>query len=463
MPDIPAGGAATATLRINAADNAPQGPALIPLGISYRDIEGKSYEGKTEVGIRVQIVSQSAQIVLESYHIEPQMVVPGGPIIINATFVNMGTKPATQVMVRVTGGENILLPDSRGDSFSVGNLQPGESRTVQLPLIVNSAAKEGPQLQPLTVTYLEDGEAKESAASLTVPVGKVDLPVPLLLLVSYDTGQTDDLRPGDRFTLKVVLSNVASADAQDTLVTFGTVQSSGTDTSGGGNGGGQQTDTTSPSTTFAPQGNAGRTFIGAFPANSTTEITQEFIVSGSVNSGIYNLPITLQYLLPDNTVKQDVLNVSLVVIAPVRLRINPPQPMPEFVNAGDVVPISLELVNYGKNSINLLSASFSATNAEVMDGAEIPLETLNADGDTSVSGMVMPLEEGEMDVTFTLNYLDDLNQPRTLELTFNAVVEAPIPIIDDGGIDFPPIIEPTPEPDNNWLGRAIMALLGLGS
>ncbi|MAS38296.1 MAG: hypothetical protein CL610_30140 [Anaerolineaceae bacterium] len=461
LPDLAPGGSATSFLSVTAASDIGRGPTLIPMTITYQDIEGTPYEGAAEVGVTVEITAQQPQLVLQQYSIEPATAIPGQQVLVSATLANMGTKPATQILLRVTGGENVLLPDTRGDSFSYGNLQPGESHTVNLPLIVNTAAEEGPQLQPITISYLQDGEPKEAASSLTIHILEVDEPEPLMLLSRYSTGRDEDLRPGTRFTLETVISNVGSADANDVLVTFGTVQTSGggDDESGSTNGGGS---TTTPSTTFAPQGSGGRLFAGLIAAGGELTIHQDFIVSGSVTSGIYTLPVTLQYTAADNEAQQDILNVSLVVIAPARLRINGPEPLPEMANAGEPIPFSWELVNYGSKSLDLTSATIEATNAEVLDGAAIPLETLAADGDTTINAAVMPLEEGETVVTLTINYLDDLTQPQSIVQTYTIAISEPPPPFEEP--EMPPVIEePVEEEDPNWLGRGIMALLGLGS
>lgn len=180
-------------------------------------------------------------------------------------------------------------------------------------------------------------------------------------------------------------------------------------------------------------------------------MNQTFIVSGSVTSGIYNLPVTLQYTLPDGANKQDALNISLVVIVPPNLQITPPNPLPESVNAQEPVSLALELVNGATTILKLTHAEVTATNGEVLDGASIPLDTLAAEEDTSLSALIMPLEEGTLEVTVTLHYVDDLNQPQTIVLTYEAEVQMP-----------PPPPEETPEPVN-WFGRTMMALLGLGS
>src|SRR5205085_154612 len=129
----------------------------------------------------------------------------------------------------------------------------------------------------------------------------------------------------------------------------GTVESSGesgggTDTTGGG------TDTTgsstTPSSTFAPLGAGDTIYVGTIAGSGGDyELTQDFIVSGTVNSGIYSLPVTLRFNKPDGSAGQVNLRASIVVVAPPKLQIILDSPIPENVNAGEPFPIALTFKN----------------------------------------------------------------------------------------------------------------------
>jgi hypothetical protein len=299
------------------------------------------------------------------------------------------------------------------------------------------------------------------SSNITIPIAASNRPAPLLLLAAYETG-VDTLQPGTRFTLTVDIQNAGTAVAANTIITFGTVQSSGGDSSSGsGNGtstGGSSS--TTPSSTFAPLGSAGLSFIGDIETGGVVQASQEFIVSGSVTSGVYPLPITLQYILPDGSSKQDALNISLVVIVPPRLSFNPPQPLPEMLNVGEPMPITLEIKNNGRD-INLTEAIITMENGEVLEGSSIPLEILKAGEDTSVNGLVMASADGDVQVTITLHYLDELSQPQTIELTYLAQAMTPPPMEEPPFEEPPPVQEPVEAV--NWFGKIMMALLGLGS
>ena len=463
LPDIPPGGSATTTLNAVAASNATPGPTSVGLTMNFRDFEGTVYTGKAIITATVEETASSSQVTLARYLTDPNPVVPGQPVTISVLVTNTGTEVARQVLFRVaTGADGVLLAGPQGDSFPVGDLEPGASASVDIPLIVSTSAKAGPQPQAITLTFLQKGESQEVAGSMTIDVARYRPPAPLLLLESYEIGK-DVLQPGDQFTMTMNLQNVGDADASEVTVTFGTVESTGDDDDGSGTPTGGSTNTT-PSTTFAPLGAGGTMFIGTIAADrEITTLTQDFIVNGGVDSGIYSLPITLRYRKPDGTAGQDNLRASVVVVVPPRLRINALASMAETVNIGETIPFSLEVINTGKKDVNFTFVNVEAENAEILEGGETFLGPLRVDNDTTVDAMLMPLEEGPVNITVTFHYLDDLNQDKTLVETYNTEAVEPPPLIEE---EIPPDIGPMPTEEparEDELGRLLLGLLGLGS
>lgn len=460
IPDLAPNATYTATMMVTAQQSITAGANTIPLHLSYRNNAGETLTGDSNLSVTVLPAENQSKIVIDAYAIEPSLPEPGDPVTVRMTLMNSGNAVASQVSVRVTGAESILLPGANGDTYVVGTLQPDIRTPLQMTLVLRSTAEAGAQLQPITIDYMQDGEVKQVVTGITVNVAKVDQPLPLILLAGYNAG-VDVLKPGTRFTLDITLQNLGLSTAVATTVTFGTVQSNTggepPTTPGNPDNGGSVT----PSTTFAPLGTAGVSYVGDLGASSSTNISQEFIVAGDVTTGIYNLPITVQYSLTDGTKSQTTLNLSLVVIASPRLRINPQNPLPEFVTAGEPLPLMLELANIGRRAIDLTDATISATNSEILDGSLILLETLAADDDNSLNALIMPMEEGEIEVTVTINYLNELGQADAIELHYSALVNPAPPPIDEPFEPEPVVVEPEPEVD--WFGRFIMALVGLGS
>lgn len=464
LPDLGVGASAVFSLGVIVAQDAAAGPQTVALNLTYRDFTGESYTGK---GVLTLVVGEApptiTQVTLARYLIVPNPVEPGKPVTVTILLTNTGTAPAKQVLFRIdTGG--VLLAGPQGDSFPVDDLPPGGSASLDLPLIVSTAAKPGPQPQAFTISYLQGSEAKQQTGSFTVPISPEVASGPVLLLEQFDIGR-DILAPGDVFTADIILKNVGREAANNALIAFGVteVPSGGETGSGAGTGG-----DTSTRTTFAPLGSGGTVFAGTIEAGGGTfTLQQQFIVNGSVESGIYALPIAIRYQKSDGSSATDNLRASLVVVVPPKLNLTLETPLPPETNVDEPLFLTLKIANQGTKVVNFTSAAVEADNADVIEGAEQPMSPLRTDDETTVAAGVIPSEEGEVTVRIRLNYTDDLNKPQTITQTYSlAAVIPPTPEPIDPGIDpfLPPVDGSDGETDgDDLLGRLLLGLLGLGS
>jgi uncharacterized repeat protein (TIGR01451 family) len=468
LPNIPPGGSTSVNLAVLVTTTAEAGPANVPLTLAYRDFTGTNYTSEVLLSVMVVDDPQASQVTLARYRVNPNPVIPGEPVTLEVLITNTGSGTAAQALLRIAGEDSLLLPGAQGDSFPLGDLEPGESIGLELPLIASPEAEAGPQRQPFTIEYLSDDELVEVDGGITIHVARVLEQEPILMLDSYQTGQ-EVLEPGAQFTLSLMLRNVGAVAAENLVVTFGSVESSGggqdAGGSGGGSSGGGATTNTTPSSTFAPLGTGGMIFVGDVAGDGgMVELEQEFIVNGGVESGIYGVPITLRYLLPDGTSAQDTLRASVLVSVPPQLQFEDQAPVMPEVNVGEPLPIALGVTNTEDSTVRLVSAAVEAENAEVLEGAETALAALPADDDITLSALVMPLAEGPVRVTLTLTYLDDLNAERTLVRTVETRAVQPPPPPEEVFIPEPtPIVPVEAEADGNVLGRLLRGLLGLGS
>lgn len=466
LPDLAVTAAFSVRIAVVASKDTQDGPQTVGLTMSYRDFSGQSYTSKGSLTVTVNAEPQASQITLSRYQFDPSPVIPGQPVKVTILLMNSGNETASQVLVSIPT-DGILLAGAQGNSFPVGDIKAGASASVDMPLIVSGTAKSGPQSQAVAISYLQKGEAKNVPnASMTLNVAKVDMPAPVMIVDSFDTG-FDVLTPGQEFSLTLNLRNIGNDAAKGLIVTFG-----GVDSSGGGidpTPGASASTTTNPSSTFAPIGSVGTLNIGDVPAEKDKVITlsQKFIVSGSVDSGIYALPITLRYQRSDGSFSQDNLRASLAVIVPPQIRIKEVNPLPTQVSVGDSLSLSLEIANRGRKAVNFTNAVITTENADIMSGETTYLGPLRNDDQTTLDASFMPPAEGAIVITVTLNYTDDLNRPQTIVQTYQLEALPAPPPIDFG----------TPPPDNgdngapteptlssrDLLGRVLLGLLGLGS
>jgi uncharacterized repeat protein (TIGR01451 family) len=463
LPDLGVGGSIGVQLMVDVMKDAPAGPNTVPITMSYRDFSGEVYTSKANLSVVISETAEVPQVVLSSYSIAPSPVKPGQTVTISGQVRNSGSAVASQVLLRVAGTENVLLAGPQGDTLPLGDIQPGASITLSLQMVVKNDAKPGPQPQPISLSYILESAAKDIPGSLTVEVANTAAESPLLLLESFSIGK-DFLRPGEIFDLSLTLQNVGKGTARELLVTFGTVESSssGSETPSPGSG----TSTTQPSTVFATMGGGGTIYVGLLGANGQeTEMEQKFIVSGTVESGIYALPITLRYQKEDGTSVQSTVSASLVVIALPRVQVTLNTLVPESVMVGDVIPLEFEITNHGSKTFNLIKSSVETTNAEVMDGKETVLAPVKTDSDTSFAAQVMAQAEGTITITVKVHYLNDLNQEDALVFEYQTEampMPEPPPDFGEPPIDVTPPPE-EPEKEDDTIGRLLLGLLGLGS
>lgn len=461
LPNIAPGGSFNATISVTAKPGINAGPNTIAINMNYRDELAVIYTTAASIPVTILVVPEASQVTLSRYLVNPSPAKPGEPVTVTVLLTNTGNEAASQVLFRVDHN-GVLLAGPQGDSFPMGDIAPGASASVELPLVVSTDAKAGPQAQAITLTYLQEGESQQVTGSMTIDIEKVERPEPLLLIASYDTGN-EYLIPGQQFTLTAAISNLGTADAANMLVTFGTVETSGSATST------SRSTTTTASTNFAPLNSAGTLFVGTIEAGGgSITVQQDFIAGGTLDSGIYSLPVTLRYQQPDGTAAEDKLTISLVVVVPPKLQFDSQGGIPPSVMVGDSVPILLDITNRGNKVVNLGDAIIEAENGIVVSGDTTFLGTLQINGDISLASTVIADAEGTLVITLTINYLDDLNQPRTLVQTFETEVIAapPTQVVSFPTPDMsfePPIVEVQPNNNDDFLGRLLLGLLGLGS
>ena len=305
-------------------------------------------------------------------------------------------------------------------------------------------------------------------SGVTIEVGEKQTSEPLFLLDTYSS-DPDALTPGDRFSLSLTIVNEGDTEARDVTLTFGGAQPRRSDTETDATPSAQSTpssgSSTSSSTTFAPTGSGATHLIGNVEASGgTIDLTQDFIVNGTVNSGIYDLPITLRYVGSEGTTVQETLTANLLVLRPPRLRIALEEPIagPDYP-VGEITTVSLTVINIGRTDVALTIGALETENANVISGAESFIGTLRPGEDRTIDADIMADEEGEVTLNYTLTYIDDFDQEQTITRSYTAdavVVERPP---DDFAIpdEFaPPVME---EPERDWISRLVLAFMGLGS
>lgn len=434
-----------------AASDASPGVANVNLGFSYRDSFGGTYSDTATLNVTIDGNVRRSQVTLTGYQTAPNPAQAGRNITVSVLLANTGSDTAQQVTLRIPVG--VLLPGVRGNTFPLGDIDAGETLTASLPLVVASDATVGVQSQTVSLTYLQAGEQQQVDADITIDVA---VPRPAaILLESYDIGQ-DSVQPGERFTLNATLRNIGDNAVTDALVSFNTIDGNGA---------------TRPNEDFAPIGAGGAIFLDRIETgDAVTSFSQEFLVNGNVESGVYSLPIRLAYLNPDGSEGQVTLNASIVVLVPPRLRFIADIPPPTTARIGQLVDFSVAALNIGRRDVNLMYATLSGEGIEVEGSNEVLLNVLRPGDDAFIDGAFMPVREGDGRLLITLYYLNDLNQEASFEQVYEFTVQpAPPPrptqTPSETLTEVPQIPQAQTQsgglPDD-FIARLLLGLLGLG-
>jgi len=467
--DLFPGAAVQVVLNANVTNSVSNGANVIPIAITFRSPEGETVNASGSVSVTIQKTPSASLLTLMNYTITPSVVTPGELAKISIDILNAGTSTALNALVRFTGEGDVLQPGSKGDTFLVGNIFPSGRITVETEMLVSQQAKSGSQIQPIEIIYADDsGEKQTFSTNITVIVDRSARAEPLILLKDYAIDK-EELAPGDSFVLKATVENIGQGDAMNTLVSFGSniTQNSGNgdDDNGDGTGTGG-TGSTTTNTTFAPVGTGETTFVGTLTATSSVTLEQAFLVSGTTKSGIYNLPITLRYTLPNGENAQTVLQVNLLVVSQPRVQVTLQSPVPSEVEQFSTLVLAWQIQNLESTDVRLGSARVTAQGGEVVNGAETFLGRLAADKRSTFEGTINAIDEGTLTIKLEIDYTDDMNRPKVFTYEYTTTITAPM--LPPEMTEEPPIIDiPTEEPttdtgSTNTLVDLLFGLLGLG-
>ncbi|MBK8026908.1 MAG: hypothetical protein IPK19_37355 [Chloroflexi bacterium] len=341
LPDLPVGGAAIVTLQVVAGATTAAGANAVPLTFRFRDFEGKTYENKASVSVMVEAQTDVPRVSLARYRIDPANPAAGTLVDVELLITNVGRRAAQQAFVQITGEDGALLPGEQGDTFSLGDIAPGASVGLTVPMVVRQPTGEsvvyGARPQAIKLFWLDGGDTKEATGTITVSVAPPRSVEPLLLLSEYAADPTESgiLRPGQRFNLTIHLANRGAGDASEMLVTFDEVAPSQSDSSGtpspGQSGGGG-------SGVFATLNTGSTIYQDALDTGETAMFSQTFMVSGNASSGIYSQPVTVRYRTRAGATKTDTFRVSLIVEALPRIQTRLTVPLPDPAVVGEPFP-----------------------------------------------------------------------------------------------------------------------------
>ena len=159
----------------------------LEIAFDYSDWKGGTYNSRQTVGLESNVsLVGLPQVVLSGVRTEPPEIGPGGVFTLVLALSNVGGGDAARVIVAL-GGENgaslkPFAPLNAGNVSFIPNLASGETKVLELPLVVDGAAEAGAYNIAAVLAY-EDN--RDSRRTETQVISLVVLRKPQLRAVFY--------------------------------------------------------------------------------------------------------------------------------------------------------------------------------------------------------------------------------------------------------------------------------------
>jgi hypothetical protein len=377
------------------------------------------------------------QLVIEAAGTQPEPIQPGGVFSLTLQIVNRGDYTANNVRVALGSG-SIAIPKSGSDLTVIDQIGNDQAIELELLLALSKEAPPGYQNLALALEYSDYlGRSYQSAQSVGISVNTSLSDQPLVLLSSYHT-QPESLSPGEVFTLVLELTNAGDSEAQQLLVTLGG-------------------ESTAEAQTFAILDSGNVKLVPRLAPGESIGLEQRFILDGSASAGVYILPVTLAYDSPARERRTEKQVLNLLVNRRPQLKVDFYREIQPGL-PGNPLELPIEIVNIGRNAVNVSTADVSGENLEITRGSAF-IGYLEGGTTASLDAVIVPQLGGSLPVIVSIHYLDDFNKPQVITQTLTIEVETPLPTPEVGAVETPQGGEGQWE----WVVKLLRGLFGLGS
>jgi hypothetical protein len=152
--------------------------------------------------------------------------------------------------------------------------------------------------------------------------------------------------------------------------------------------------------------------LGVLAVGQAMQATQTLIVNGTTKPGAYPIKVSFVYNDAANTSYTDDQVITLLVISRPQVEISfYIEPAPLF--AGQPGSLPLQLVNTGANSRVFGNFSVSAPGAQFFNNT-VFVGALEPGGFFPLDAQITPDMPGPLELTISVSYTDDFNQPQTI-------------------------------------------------
>jgi len=416
------------------------------------------------------------QLIVQSYGASSTTVGPNADYDFEMTLQNAGQSTATNILATFVSGD--FIPRVTGGVRAIGNLAPGQTARFFQPLSTTKdvAGKRIATLEVKVQYTTESGTAYNDSFLLTFnvtqpaasgPAKPTSTPTarpvvrPQLLVSAYDE-DIDKLQPGNQFVLEMEVKNLGSAAARRVtlIVGGGSASTSGTAQPGGVSG------ASGDFTNFAPVQASNVQSLGDIEVSAGLTAKQSLIVNATTKPGAYPLKLSFIYTDDRGNAYTDDHAITLKVYQLPQVEISfSRDPGPLFVGQPNQLP--LQIINLARNSTVLGNMRVTAEGAEFSNNVSL-IAALDPGGQFPLDAILIPGQPGPLQLTVTVDYTDDFNEPQKITATLEVNVIEGGPVEPGPGGEGPggegPGIEP-PVEETTWdmFLRFLSGFFGLDS
>jgi hypothetical protein len=441
----------TATLRVGISNTLTTGYYSIPIEFTYHHEWGMGGQAVTSgsVGVYVRGLAPTTgqdtgrpQLVIEDSSVTVDSET--GWLMLSLTLRNTGNRWATGVIVNL-GPSQYFSPAEGSSAFPLeGAIKVNETASLTLLLVLIQSPGER-VTQDFTVEYTSpSGGMYQSQQSVPIEMSGAVAHTPRLLIERYTTDPTT-ISPGSTFRLNLELVNVGGGPAKQVIVRLG-----------------ENAAALGP---LAPLGSSNVRYIEQIDASTRIPLSFDLIVDGGAQAGLVALNVNLEYDDAYGVHHTEVETISLQVIAVPYFEVRLFDAVPETILVGDTFEIPVEVINIGRNMINVSTIEVVSDDLAITDGL-MYIGPLDGGTSGSLVARAEALHAGTATVEVRINYLDSFQQPQVVTHTLTFEIGGntssnqeqgatgstrPVPN-DDGSLSF-----------GERLWRAVLGFLGLGT
>ena len=266
---------------INVLPTATEGLKTLKVNMTYKDSDGTEYS--TSRNLYITILKNGtgdvndANLILESSTYSDG-ILAGSDLTLQAVLTNNGAETARDVSVSIVSGvgvENSIIPDFTGDAIAVSNIEAGESKKVEIPLIITKDASSGLRAITLQVKYL-NSEDKQCTAVTTVYVSvaaAASTEIKNEIAINGVTQSPSEPVAGERMSVSFTIENKGTGAISDVKMSAKNLSSTG----------------------FEPVSSEPYQNVGTIEAGSGRNVTMNFMVGSNIAEGMNTLTLTCTY------------------------------------------------------------------------------------------------------------------------------------------------------------------------